>query len=211
MSDRDREIQRLVDRAAQGAPGVLDHLLALNRPRLRKLVAVQIDSRLQARIDPSDVVQETMIEAARRFKDYLGSRPLPFYPWLRQLAIDQISRLRRDHLRRARRSAHREVSLGRLLPDDSLRELANLVPFQGSSPTQRLARKESRELVREALDRLAADDREVLVLRCLEHMTAAEAGAVLGVSEAAVRMRQLRALERLQKMIVRMSKRGTDL
>jgi RNA polymerase sigma-70 factor (ECF subfamily) len=179
----------------------LDELLRKNRQRLKQMVHVQLDARLQARVDPSDVVQEAMIEAARRFSAYVSARPLPFYPWLRQIALDRIGRMHRNHLRVARRDVRREQSLEPLLPDDSLQQLADRVLYHGRDPAQRLSRKETGEQIREALSRLAKDDREVLVLRFLEHLSAAEAAAVLGISEAALRMRQLRALQRFQKLI----------
>ncbi|MEX2139361.1 MAG: sigma-70 family RNA polymerase sigma factor [Pirellulales bacterium] len=193
--------EQLLSRAAAGEAAALDELLRQNRQRLKQMVHVQLDARLQARVDPSDVVQEAMIEAARRFPAFLRERPLPFYPWLRQIALDRISRMHRSHLRMARRNLRRETPLEPLLPDDSLQQLANCVLYHGSDPAKRLARKETGEQIREALARLAKDDREVLVLRFLEHLSAAEAAAVMGVSEAALRMRQLRALQRFQKLI----------
>jgi DNA-directed RNA polymerase specialized sigma24 family protein len=59
------------------------------------MVAVRIDPRLAARVDPSDVVQETLTEAHRRLDDYLAARPVPFYPWLRQLVRDRLADLHR--------------------------------------------------------------------------------------------------------------------
>ena len=56
------------------------------RDRLRRLVAVRLDPRLAARADASDVVQEALADAARKLDGYLRDRPIPFYPWLRQLA-----------------------------------------------------------------------------------------------------------------------------
>jgi RNA polymerase sigma-70 factor (ECF subfamily) len=117
--------------------------------------------------------------------------------------MDRISRMHRNHLRIARRDVRRETALEPLLPDDSLTQLANVVLYHGSDPARRVVREETREQVRQALGRLANDDREVLVLRFLEHLSAAEAAAVLGITPAALRMRQLRALERFQKLIAR--------
>jgi len=201
MPNSQQRTEQLLLRAAQGETAALDELLRLHRDRLKQMVHVQLDARLQARIDPSDVVQEAMIEAARRFRDYLQDRPLPFYPWLRQIAIDRIARVHRNHLRIARRNIQRETALEPLLPDDSLQQLAGCVLHHCSDPARRLFRKETGEQIREALGRLAKDDREVLVLRFLEHLSAAEAAAVLGVSVPALRMRQLRALQRFQKLI----------
>ncbi|MEX2137726.1 MAG: sigma-70 family RNA polymerase sigma factor [Pirellulales bacterium] len=194
----------LIRRAAGGDSEALNELLQLNRKRLRHMVAIQLDSRLQARIDPSDIVQEAMVEASRRFPDYLTSRPLPFYPWLRQLAMDRIRKVHRNHLGRERRDVRREVPLQPLLPDESVEQLAAQFVQRTSSPSHRLVRRELRAKVREALARLNDDDREVLVLRYLEHLSGAEAAAALGISEAAQRMRQLRALQKFQKLMTQL-------
>jgi RNA polymerase sigma-70 factor (ECF subfamily) len=200
QASKDSE-EQLLSRAEAGEAAAFDELLRQNRQRLKQMIHVQLDARLQARVDPSDVIQEAMIEATRRFPAYLCERPLPFYPWLRQIALDRIGRLHRNHLRIARRDIRRETPLEPLLPDDSLQQLAGCVLYQGSDPAKRLSRKETGEQIRQALGRLAKDDREVLVLRFLEHLSAAEAAAVVGISEPALRMRQLRALQRFQKLI----------
>src|SRR5262245_15556504 len=81
----------LLRRAGQGDPAARDELLRRYRPRLRQLVALRLDPRLAARIDPSDVVQETLAEASGKLAAYLRQQPLPFYPWLRQLAWRESS------------------------------------------------------------------------------------------------------------------------
>ena len=62
------------------------------------MIAARLDRRLAPRLDPSDVVQETLADAARRLPDYLRDRPLPFYPWLFRLAADRVARTHRDHV-----------------------------------------------------------------------------------------------------------------
>jgi RNA polymerase sigma-70 factor (ECF subfamily) len=204
MPPRQDANELLIEQAASGDVKALDQLLQTNRKRLRHMVSLQIDNRLQARVDPSDIVQEVMAEASRLFPDYLKSRPLPFYPWLRQLAVNRIHRAARHHLGRARRDVRREVSLPAQLPDESIAELAEQLAARISSPSQRVLRRELRDRVRQALGRLNNDDREVLVLRYLEHMSGSEAAAALGISEPAMRMRQLRALERFQRIIAKL-------
>jgi RNA polymerase sigma-70 factor (ECF subfamily) len=147
------------------------------------------------------VVQETLAEAARRLEEYLHRPPLPFYPWLRQIALDRLLDLRRRHLRAAKRSVVREEPGVLSLPDESAAELAARLIDLGSSPSRHLLHEEQRERVRAALERLPAADREVLVLRHLEQMPAREVAAVLGVGEGAVRMRLVRALGRLRDLI----------
>src|SRR5205085_8225847 len=131
-----------------------------------------------------------LAEADNRLDAYRRDRPLPFYPWLRQLAADQLADARRRHLRAGRRSVGREEPAG--LPDTSALELAERL-LNADRPSAGLRREELRLRVRTALDRLGERDREVLVLRYLEQLPTAETAAVLGMSEGAVKMRLLRA------------------
>jgi RNA polymerase sigma-70 factor (ECF subfamily) len=192
MPTENEQTEELMNWAARGDDGARQSLLQRYRDRLRRMVAVRLDARLQARLDPSDVVQEALLEAARRLPDYLRERPVAFYPWLRRLAWEHLVKLHQKHLLTRKRSAARELPL----PDDSLLALARqLAP--GTSPSQRLVRQEVCERVRQGLDQLPEVDQEVLVLRYLEQLDTAETAAVLGVSEGAVKMRHRRALERL--------------
>jgi RNA polymerase sigma-70 factor (ECF subfamily) len=189
-------------RAAEHGDGTArQHLLARHRSRLRQMVAVHLDRRLAARIDPSDVVQETFIDAALNLSDYLRERPLPFYPWLRQLAWQRLERLHRDHIQRHRRSVLREEGQSLLLPDPSADALANVLKASGTSPSRHLIRNEMGRRVQEALNQLSPNDRELLVMRHLEEMSAAEIGAVLGIGAGAVRTRHVRALARLRSLL----------
>src|SRR5262245_23818472 len=98
----------LLRRAGDGDPSARDELLRRHRPRLRQLVTLRMAPRLSARVDPSDVVQETLAEASGKLAVYLRQRPLPFYPWLRQLALERLTRLYREHVRAGKRSVLRE-------------------------------------------------------------------------------------------------------
>jgi RNA polymerase sigma-70 factor (ECF subfamily) len=183
------------DRAARGA------ILQRHRHRLRAMVAVRMDPRLAARIDPSDVVQEALAEADRRLDAYLRERPVAFYPWLRQLACDRLAEQHRRHVRAGRRSVAREEAGPGGLPDGSALQLADRLLGHTTSPSAALQREELRGQVRAALAALPEPEREVLVLRYLEQLSAAEVGAVLGVSEAAAKKRALRALQRLRALL----------
>jgi RNA polymerase sigma-70 factor (ECF subfamily) len=189
------DTDELLDRAASES-AARGALLDRHRARLRRMVAVWLDPRLSARLDPSDVIQDVLAEADRRLDAYLRDRPLPFYPWLRQFAADRIANLHRDHLRTARRAVGREESAG--LPDHSAAELADRLAAPDPGPSEAARRVEQRSRVRAALAGLPGPDREVLTLRYLEELSAAEVGIVLGVTEAAAKKRVLRAVERLR-------------
>jgi RNA polymerase sigma-70 factor (ECF subfamily) len=160
-----------------------------------------MDRRLAARVDPSDVVQEALAEAAQRLDDYLRERPLPFYPWLRQLAWDRLVEEYRRHVAAGKRSVRREEPDVLDLPDESAVELAARLLDLGSSPSAHLLRDALRRRGREALGRLAARDRELLELRHLEQLSTRDTAAVLGISEGAVKTRHLRALQRLRRLL----------
>jgi RNA polymerase sigma-70 factor (ECF subfamily) len=201
MTRLEPDTDHLLDRAGQGDAAARQQLLARHRPRLLAMVAARLDRRLAARLDPSDVVQEALAEAARRLDDYLRDRPLPFYPWLRQLAWDRLAREHRTHLARARRSVRREEPDLLGLPDESVAQLARRLAHSASSPSRHALRAEQQGRVRAALALLGEADREVLLLRYLEQLPLREVAAVLGVGESVVKMRHFRALERLRALL----------
>ncbi len=195
------DTEELLDRAGAGDRSARQQLLARHRARLRQMVALRIDRRMAARVDPSDVVKEALADAAQSLSDYLKNRPLPFYPWLRQFAWERLLQLHRFHLQAKRRSVDREQLRIFDLPDDSEVALAERLVNSGSSPSARALESELRERVQSALESLEPRDREVLVLRYLEQLTTKEIAAVLGISEAAVKTRHRRALERLRRRL----------
>ena len=199
VSELDENTAELLDRAARGDSSATDKLLTCNRDRLVRMVEVRMDARMASRVDPSDVVQETMTVAAARLPVYLVERPIPFYPWLRQIAWQKLVDLHRQHVGAKRRSVVHEASIG--LPAESSVQLVDYLLADATSPSMQLARREIRQRVRRALAELPDRDREVLALLYLEQLTTNEVSAVLDISEKAVSMRHLRALDRLRPLL----------
>jgi RNA polymerase sigma-70 factor (ECF subfamily) len=191
----------LVDQARNGDAEARRKLMERHRGRLRNMVSLRLDPRLAARVDPSDVVQEALAAAYPRLDDYLRDRPLPFYPWLRQFAWDCLVQLHRRHVTARRRSVKREQVWQPGLSSESVMRLSTRLLAPGSSPSDHMIRRELRDRLQAALAKLAPNDREVLVMRNLEQMPAAEIAAVLGIKEGTVRVRHLRALERLRALL----------
>ena len=106
------DTEELLQRAAEGDTAARQQLFVRHQHRLRQMVAVRMDRRLAARVDPSDLVQEALMDAHRKLNDYLRDRPLPFYPWLRRLAWERLLQLHRRHLHADRRSVLREEPMG---------------------------------------------------------------------------------------------------
>lgn len=201
MSTHLPDTEELLRQAEHGDPGAREGLLARHRDRLRKMVNWRLDRRLATRVDPSDVVQEVLLEASRKMDRYLRERPLPFFSWLRALAGEHLATLHRRHVRARGRSVLREEPGILNLPDESAAELAARLVTSSTSPTQRAIRQELRERVRQALEQLRERDREVLVLRNLEQLSVADTAEVLGIGVAAVKVRHMRALERLHALL----------
>ena len=195
------ETEQLIEQAVRGDQAARQALFTRHRARLRQMVAVRLDDLLARRVDPSDIVQEALAEAHRTMDDYLRCRPLPFYPWLRRLAWEQLAQMHRQHVEAGKRSLLQERRGDLDLPDRSTQLLANRLIASGTSPSRHAIREETRERVRAALDELPARDREILVLRFLEQLATAEAAAVLGIGGAAVSSRLVRALARLQGLL----------
>ena len=184
-------------RRAGHDPEAMNRLFAEHRDRLRQMVALRMDRRIASRVDASDVVQEVLIEAARKLPEYLREPHAPFYPWLRQLAWQRLLDLYRRHILAQRRSVQREADWLMALPDESAVALAGRLMASGTSPSGRAQKHEMRQRVLLALARLAPHDREVLTLWYLEQLSVEEMAAVLGITQQAVRHRHRRALERL--------------
>lgn len=201
MATPNADTEELLNRAAHGDRAAREQLLGRHRQRLRNMVAVRLDRRLAPRVDPSDVVQEAILDAEQLLSDYLIERPLPFYPWLRRLAWKRLMRFYQEHLDTKKRSAKREAYAIPLLPDESAWRLGERFLDRGTSPSNRLVRQELCQRVQAALAALPALDREVLVLRFVEQLSTSEAAAILDITETALKSRQTRALSRLCRLL----------
>lgn len=190
----------LLDRATQGCAQALGELLLRYEERLLRVVAFRMDSRLKARIDPGDVVQETFLEATRRFPAYAEDYPMPFFLWLRFLAVQKLTELHRRHLGVKARDLQREVSIyaGPTPPATSAVLAAQLLG-KFTSPSEAAMRVELKLRLEEKLNEMETLDREVLALRHFEQLSNSEAAGVLGINESAASNRYVRALRRLRE------------
>lgn len=198
MHSDPNQVEELMDRASRGDRAARDELLGQFRSRLKQMITVRMDRRLAARLDPSDVVQDALADATRHLPEYLRTRPMLFYPWLRRLAWKRLVDLQRRHVYASRRSVKLEERWDLRLSDDSAASLASRLVSSGTNPSQRVIREEMLQRVRTALGQLEGNDREVLVLRYLEQLSTAETAAVLEITESAVKSRLMRALLRLR-------------
>ena len=141
----------------RGAPRVSRAAFTEERPRLRRMVALRLDPRLQGRLDPSDVLQEAFLEAARRLDEYVQARPMPVFLWVRRVTAQKLADLRRKNLGAKVRDARREVSIHQG-PEASSATLAAQLVDQSLAPSQRAARDEIVARVHDALESLDLSD-----------------------------------------------------
>ncbi len=194
---RETELDRLMTLASEGDAQARQQLLNRYREPLRRMVANRLDPRVSSRVDASDVVQDTLIEATRRMEDFLERRPIAFPAWLRQIATERIIDAHRRHVGSQRRSVTREIREPSVR-DQSASRLVHLLLDNQTSPSGQLMRRERLDRVRAALSALKPHDREVLELRHLDQMSILEIAETLGLTEAAVKSRLLRGLIRLR-------------
>jgi RNA polymerase sigma-70 factor (ECF subfamily) len=177
-------------------------LFSRHRDRLRRMVQMRLDRRLQGRIDPSDVLQESYLEMARALATYLKEPILPFFLWLRMITGRKLQALHRHHLGSKMREAGREVSLYRgALPQASSVSLAEHLLGRLTTPSMAAARAELQLRIQAALNGMDDIDREILALRHFEQLSNAETAQVLGISEQAASNRFVRALKRLKSIL----------
>ena len=194
----DQEHLDEIEQLRQGEQAVAS-LFGKYREQLQRMVRFRMDQRLLGRVDGDDVLQDAYLEVARRVPKFIEDPQVPFFIWIRQVTMQVLIDLHRTHLGAKMRSANLEISLHR--PGGGLsnsHSLAALLVGNLTSPSQAAVREERIVQLRQALDKMDAIDREVLVLRHLEDMTNNEVAAELGLDKSAASKRYIRALSRLK-------------
>src|SRR5262244_3255050 len=205
MTNNSAETTRLLEQARAGDQEALNALFARHRPRLRRMVDLRLDRRLQARIDASDVIQEAYVEVVTRLNEYVHQPSYPLFLWLRLIVGERLLKLHRQHLGTQMRDAGLEVSIYRgALPAASSAALAAQLLGKHTSPTQAAVRAERMMRLQEALNTLDPMDREVLSLRHFEELSCAESALSLQIEESAAAKRYIRALKRLKSILANM-------
>jgi RNA polymerase sigma-70 factor, ECF subfamily len=191
---------------ASNSPGgderALVELFAQCRARLRRMVRLRLDRRLQGRVDPSDVLQEAHVDVAKRAKEYLADPTMPVFLWLRYITGQRLLATHRKHLGAQMRDADLEVSLHRgALPQATSISLAELLLGRLTSPTRAARRAEMQVRLQDVLNTMDPIDREVLTLRHFEELSNGETAQILGLTKSAASNRYMRALLRLKETL----------
>jgi RNA polymerase sigma-70 factor (ECF subfamily) len=199
MGSEPSDVLDLERRVKAGDEPALMELFVRQRHRLRRMVQLRLDRRLQGRIDPSDVLQEATIEIARRAREYLARPTMPPFLWLRMITGQKLLILHRRNFGTKMRDPALEVSLrDAALPRATSVSLAAMLLGRLTSPTSAARRAELLLRVQDAVNSLDPSDREIVTLRHFEELSNNETAQALGISRTAASNRYIRALKRLK-------------
>jgi RNA polymerase sigma-70 factor (ECF subfamily) len=201
------ETRNLLQQVRAGDRQAFEELFTRHLAEVRQFVEARMDAKVRARLDPSDIVQETQMEVFRRLGDYLDRQPMPFRIWLRKTAYERLLMARRQHLDAQQRAVCREAPRA----NRSSQLLANRLVSPGTTPSQKLQRAELVRRVRRALEQMADADREILLMRNFDELSYEEVGFILEIEPAAARKRHGRALLRLHKLLAETGFRRSEL
>jgi RNA polymerase sigma-70 factor, ECF subfamily len=204
-TDKINSESSLLQQIKDGNEHALVELFTRHRDRLKRMVRIRLDRRLQGRVDPSDVIQEAHIEVLRRAGEYVQNPAMPAFLWLRFLTGERLLHVHRRHLGTLMRDAGMEVSLQQgALPQATSISLAALLLGRLTSPTRAAQRAEMQLRLQTVLNQMDPIDREVLTLRHFEELSNSETARVLGLEKTAASNRYIRALKRLKEVLATM-------
>jgi RNA polymerase sigma-70 factor (ECF subfamily) len=190
----------LIRRCRAGEVDARDQLFGRYQHYLYVLAQAQLGRRLRTKCAPSDLVQQTMLEAHRDFSGFQGQHEGELLAWLRRILAHNLYNEAR-HYGAQQRDAEREVSIDRVQAgvDRSSLALERCLASAGPTPSQLALEHESAVRLADALARLPEDYQNVLLLRVFEELPAEEVAQRMGRSAGAVRMLQMRALTALRQ------------
>src|SRR5262249_3530370 len=184
---------RLLDRARFGDDDARGRVLQYFWLELLQDARCDLPWDLRQKIGGSDLVQETMVEAHKRFDQFTGRTGEEFYIWLRCLLRNKFSDFARAYRTRAKRQVRREVSLS-AEDDEIISDNRKTAP---QSPSDGAIRQEFRERYSRAVQQLPGEIRELIHLRFEERLTFNDIGERIGLTAEAARKLLTRTLRLL--------------
>jgi RNA polymerase sigma-70 factor (ECF subfamily) len=154
------------------------------RSYLRLLARAQLNEKVQPRVDASDIVQETLLEAHRSLAQFQGSSSADLTAWLRKILARRLAHAYRDHTRQ-RRDVRRERSLEASLNASSAR-LQQFVASDVAPPSEQAESAERLQQLADALEALTPEQRESIILHYFQACTVPQIAATMQRTEAAI-------------------------
>ncbi len=198
--DNSSSLEDLLQQAKAGDRESLGKLLEAYQNYLRLLAQTQLDDQLRSRLSPSDIVQETMLEAHCDFPQFRGNSDSEFFGWLRRILANNLARAVEQHILTAKRDVRREVSRVQLDAslDHSAMRIEAILADHGSPADSHVSLQEQLVRLANALVKLTPDHRDVIVFRHFEGLPFADVAKRMNRSSGATRMLWLRGIEQLR-------------
>lgn len=190
-------LSAMLTSAREGDDGDVGQLLEATRRYLLLVANRSLDAHLQQKVAPSDLVQETFMDAHHQFKRFQGSSEAELFAWLRQILLHKAA----DAGRRYRGTMKRDITEERLLSSDS-RGPQPQAESEELSPSRCAIGREREQRVSQALQQLPPDYHQVIQLRSFERLPFAQVAEKMGRSEAAVGKLWFRAIRQLRKHLM---------
>lgn len=188
------QARQLLAQAQAGDATAFGRLLELHRNYLLTIAAQELTAPLRQKAGPSDVVQDTFVEAQRLFQRFQGGEGEEFRAWIRAILLNKLSELHNRYFEVEKREVGRETSLDQ---SGEVGRLRDAIVGTAETPSSEAMRGEQEHLLLAALARLPELDRQVITWRNWDGLSFSEIGQRLGRSEDAARMFFGRSLERL--------------
>ena len=194
------KVTELIRQARRGDAACRDQLFEACRSFLGFAARAQVESWMRVKVDASDLVQQTMLEAHRDFDRFQGDSEKEWLGWLRKILAHNVADFIRRYRGTAKRPVRREVPI-RVTGDTQLVGAVPEPAAPDATPSQELMRLDNELRVAAALDQLPTDHQEVIVLRNLQRLAFAEVAERMGRSRPAVQMLWMRAIKKLQTVM----------
>lgn len=196
--DEAKLVNRVIERDIDALAELFNHYHA----RLWRTVQFRMDSRLQGRVDPDDILQEAWMDAVKRVDSFLKDASRSIFVWFRLIISQTLVDVHRRHIGAQKRSAANEFSIDRgWSPASTSMSLSFHLLGHLTSPSQAMVRQELSQQLEQALDGMNEIDREVLAMRHFEELTNRETAQIIGISEQAASVRYMKALGRLKHVM----------
>lgn len=205
MSSAANNAETLLNQALAGAESSRGALLQMYSNYLKLLARAQLDERIRVRVSPSDVVQESLLEAHRDFGKFRGRSANEFLAWLRQILVHNLSHTIDRHLIAEKRDIRREVAMEAVgaSVEKSAMGLLHVLAADSNSPSAAAMQQEQMLALSDAVAALPEDYRDVIMMRHMESRSFKEIAESMQRSEGAVRMLWLRAMDQLRSLLGR--------
>jgi RNA polymerase sigma-70 factor (ECF subfamily) len=193
-------LRSCLTKAKDGDPAARDRLFAACRSYLGLIARANVEPWMRGKVDASDIVQQTLLDAHRDFEHFRGQTCEEWMAWLRQILNHNACDAVRHYGAAEKRAVRREVPLNGNDGDDS-RLPGIVLPSPEESPSQIAIHNERELLLAEAMDQLPEDHREVIILRNIQYLSFAEVAEHMGRTRPATQMLWMRAIQNLKSRL----------